>query len=43
MKKLKYTVAATMMAADLPASAQQPSIATAGSAGVYYQIVGCFV
>ncbi len=42
MKKLKYTVAATMMAAALPASAQQLSIATGGTGGVYYPIGGGF-
>ena len=42
MKKLKYAVAATMMAAALPASAQQLSIATGGTGGVYYPIGGGF-
>lgn len=42
MKKLKYTVAATMMAAALPVSAQQLSIATGGTGGVYYPIGGGF-
>ena len=42
MKKLKYTVAATMMAAALPASAQQLSIATGGTGVVYYPIGGGF-
>ncbi|WP_445010566.1 TAXI family TRAP transporter solute-binding subunit [Vreelandella stevensii] len=42
MNKLKYTVAATMLAAALPASAQQLSIATGGTGGVYYPIGGGF-
>ena len=42
MKKLKYAVAATMMAAALPASAQQLSIATGGTGGVYYPSGGGF-
>ena len=38
MRTLKYTVAASMLAVALPASAQQLSIATGGTGGVYYPI-----
>ncbi|MBZ5487186.1 TAXI family TRAP transporter solute-binding subunit [Halomonas aquamarina] len=40
MRTLKYTVAASMLAVALPASAQQLSIATGGTGGVYYPIGG---
>ncbi|WNL39670.1 TAXI family TRAP transporter solute-binding subunit [Halomonas sp. PAMB 3264] len=40
MKTLKYAVATTMLAMALPASAQQLSIATGGTGGVYYPIGG---
>ncbi|WP_083001342.1 TAXI family TRAP transporter solute-binding subunit [Halomonas sp. GT] len=42
MRTLKYTVAASMLAVALPASAQQLSIATGGTGGVYYPIGGGF-
>ncbi|WP_434984451.1 TAXI family TRAP transporter solute-binding subunit [Vreelandella zhaodongensis] len=42
MQTLKYTVAASMLAVALPASAQQLSIATGGTGGVYYPIGGGF-
>lgn len=42
MRTLKYTVAATMLTLALPASAQQLSIATGGTGGVYYPIGGGF-
>ncbi|MFI0472178.1 TAXI family TRAP transporter solute-binding subunit [Halomonas sp. HMF6819] len=40
MQTLKYAVATTMLAMALPASAQQLSIATGGTGGVYYPIGG---
>ncbi|UYF99173.1 TAXI family TRAP transporter solute-binding subunit [Halomonas sp. GD1P12] len=40
MKTLKYAAATTMLAMALPASAQQLSIATGGTGGVYYPIGG---
>lgn len=40
MKTLKYAAAASMLAVALPASAQQLSIATGGTGGVYYPIGG---
>ena len=40
MKTLKYAAAASMLAIALPASAQQLSIATGGTGGVYYPIGG---
>ncbi|MFG6667288.1 TAXI family TRAP transporter solute-binding subunit [Halomonas sp. HNIBRBA4712] len=40
MKTLKYAVATSMLALALPASAQQLSIATGGTGGVYYPIGG---
>ncbi|MBR2514120.1 MAG: TAXI family TRAP transporter solute-binding subunit [Halomonas sp.] len=42
MKTLKYAAAASMLAVALPASAQQLSIATGGTGGVYYPIGGGF-
>lgn len=42
MRTLKYAVAASMLAVALPASAQQLSIATGGTGGVYYPIGGGF-
>ena len=42
MRTLTYTVAASMLAVALPASAQQLSIATGGTGGVYYPIGGGF-
>ncbi|ASK19819.1 TAXI family TRAP transporter solute-binding subunit [Vreelandella alkaliphila] len=42
MRTLKYTVAASLLAVALPASAQQLSIATGGTGGVYYPIGGGF-
>ncbi|WP_447956221.1 TAXI family TRAP transporter solute-binding subunit [Vreelandella sp. EE7] len=40
MRTLKYAAATTMLALALPASAQQLSIATGGTGGVYYPIGG---
>ncbi|RUR39405.1 TAXI family TRAP transporter solute-binding subunit [Vreelandella populi] len=40
MKTLKYAAAASMLVVALPASAQQLSIATGGTGGVYYPIGG---
>ncbi|MCB8888958.1 TAXI family TRAP transporter solute-binding subunit [Vreelandella malpeensis] len=40
MRTLNYAVATTMLALALPASAQQLSIATGGTGGVYYPIGG---
>ncbi|WP_447553889.1 TAXI family TRAP transporter solute-binding subunit [Vreelandella sp. EE22] len=40
MRTLNYAVATTMLAMALPASAQQLSIATGGTGGVYYPIGG---
>ncbi|PRY65124.1 hypothetical protein B0H98_10364 [Vreelandella songnenensis] len=40
MRTLKYAAAASMLAVALPASAQQLSIATGGTGGVYYPIGG---
>ena len=42
MRILKYAVAVAMLAVALPASAQQLSIATGGTGGVYYPIGGGF-
>ncbi|UXZ54722.1 TAXI family TRAP transporter solute-binding subunit [Halomonas sp. 7T] len=42
MRTLKYAAAASMLAVALPASAQQLSIATGGTGGVYYPIGGGF-
>lgn len=42
MRTLKYVAAASMLAVALPASAQQLSIATGGTGGVYYPIGGGF-
>ncbi|WP_346795650.1 TAXI family TRAP transporter solute-binding subunit [Halomonas sp. Bachu 37] len=42
MNALKYATAATLLAVALPASAQQLSIATGGTGGVYYPIGGGF-
>lgn len=42
MRILKYAVATSMLAVALPASAQQLSIATGGTGGVYYPIGGGF-
>lgn len=42
MKTLKYAAAASVLAVALPASAQQLSIATGGTGGVYYPIGGGF-
>ena len=40
MQTLKYAAAASLLAIALPASAQQLSIATGGTGGVYYPIGG---
>jgi len=42
MRILKYAVAVSMLAVALPLSAQQLSIATGGTGGVYYPIGGGF-
>lgn len=42
MRTLHYIAAASMLAVALPASAQQLSIATGGTGGVYYPIGGGF-